>query len=158
MSALVRVACNGILVLGGVANCVLSPAGGFLFLVLGFFSVFFGVVRRRWRLEVRIRPSPPYPCFGGAPSTRGGRAELFVWPISWDTIGFLVCCCGFRFDSSDLRFSSLALVLWNLIAATFCLSMISFVRLWWWRGTDILGLHLPHSFFKKREVRAASRF
>jgi hypothetical protein len=43
----------GLLGLGGAADTVLSPTGGFPFPILGFFCVFFGMVRRQRHLEVR---------------------------------------------------------------------------------------------------------
>jgi hypothetical protein len=73
-------------------------------------SVFFGMVRRRLLPKVRIRFSPSYPRSGGASSIGGGHKELCVWRISRDPIVFRVGLCGFRPVSSDLRFSSLAVV------------------------------------------------
>jgi hypothetical protein len=39
---------DGLSGLGGMMDLGLSPESGFLFPILGFFYVFFGMVRRRW--------------------------------------------------------------------------------------------------------------
>jgi hypothetical protein len=101
---------DGLSGLGGTADPGLSPAGGFLFPVLGFFCVFFGMVIRWRHPKVRIRSSPPYSCSGGASSSGRGRMESCVRRISWDLVGFRDCLCGFRSVSFDLRFSSSAMV------------------------------------------------
>jgi hypothetical protein len=97
-------ASNGLSGLGGKAD-PRPLAGSF-----SFVYVFFGIVRRRQHPEVRIRFSPPYPRSGGASSTGGGRVESCVRRISWNLVGFCDCLCAFRSVSSDLRFSSLAMV------------------------------------------------
>jgi hypothetical protein len=103
-------ASDGLAGLGGTVDPGLSPAGGFPFPILGFFYVFFGIVRRRRHLEVRISYSLPYPRSGGASSTGGGRVESCVRQISWDLVGFRDRLCVFGSISSDLRFSSSAMV------------------------------------------------
>jgi hypothetical protein len=76
-----------------------------------FFGVFFiKMVKRRLHFEVRIRSSPPYPRSGGASCAGGGRVESCARRISWDPVGFRVRWCDFKSVSSDLRFSSLAMV------------------------------------------------
>jgi hypothetical protein len=75
-------ASDGLLGLGGTADPGLSPAGGFPFPVLGFFFVFFRMVRRQRYIEVRIRSSLPYPRSDGAPSTGEGRMESCLRRIS----------------------------------------------------------------------------
>jgi hypothetical protein len=88
-------ASDGLSGLGGMADLGLSLAGGFSFLVLGVFRVFFWVVRRRQYPEVRIRSSLAYPCFGGAPSASRGHVESCVWLIFSDLFGFCYRLCGF---------------------------------------------------------------
>jgi hypothetical protein len=136
----------------------LSTMGEFLVPILGFFCVFFGMVRRRRYLEVRIRSSPLYPRSGGPSSTGERRVESCVRRISWDLVGFHDRLCGFGSVSSDLWFSSSAmvarstvliigdgccsgtLVLWDLSMTTSRLSTTtSFAWLWWWRGEDGSG-------------------
>jgi hypothetical protein len=68
-------ASDGLLGLGGTADPGLLPAGGFMFPVLGFFYVFFRMVRRQRYIEVRIRSFLPYPRSDGASSTGEGRVE-----------------------------------------------------------------------------------
>jgi hypothetical protein len=113
-------ASNGLSGLGGTVDPGLSPARGFPFPDLGFFCIFFGMVRRRRYLEVRISSSPPYPRSDGASSTGGGRVESCVRQISWDLVGFRDRLCVFGSVSSDERFSSSAmvatLVLWSFWA------------------------------------------
>jgi hypothetical protein len=76
-----------------------------------FFGVFFAeMVKRQLHLEVRIRSSPSYPCFGGAYRASGGRVKSCARRISRDPVGFRVRWCGFRSVSSNLRLSSLAMV------------------------------------------------
>lgn len=71
----------------------------------------------------QIRSFLPCPRSCGAPSTGGGRVEVCVQRVPWDLVGFSdfrlipwvsvgihVCLCGFRSGSSDLWFSSLAMV------------------------------------------------
>jgi hypothetical protein len=60
-----------------------------LFVCLGFFSVFFGMLEQRLHLEDSLRSSLPYPRTGGASSTDGGRVESCVWQISWDQSFFM---------------------------------------------------------------------
>jgi hypothetical protein len=92
--------------IGGVAGHGLSPTGGFSSF-FRFFGVFFGMMRRRLHLKVKIRSSPFYPCSGGASSIDGGLCSR---RISWDSFGFRVRWCGFKSVSSNLRLSSLATV------------------------------------------------
>jgi hypothetical protein len=81
------------------------------------FYVFFRMVRR-WRYpEVRIRSSPPYPHFDGAPSATGGHVEFCLRRIFSDLFSFGIRWCGFRSVSSDLLLSSL-----TMIAALVCWS------------------------------------
>jgi hypothetical protein len=91
----------------------------------------------QWRHHVfRTRSS-------GGPSTGGGHMELFIWRISWDSVGFRVRSCGFRYGCSNLQLSSLVTVIAIVCnMTTFCLSTItnstttSFARLRWWRSED----------------------
>jgi hypothetical protein len=101
----------------------LSPAGGFPFLVLGFYCVFFRMVRRQRHPKVRIRSSLPYPRSGGAPSASKGRVESCVRRIISSLFGFGICWRGFRLVSFDLRLSSLAMV-----AALVCWSFGALAR------------------------------
>jgi hypothetical protein len=84
------------------------------FLVFRLFSVFwglflvsFGMMRRRLHPDGRIISSPPYPHSGGAPSAIKRHVKFCVRRIFWDLVHLCVCLCGYRFGSSDLRFSSL---------------------------------------------------
>jgi hypothetical protein len=66
-------------------------AGGwFRILCLGCFSMSsFEMVRWRLHLEIGIRFSPLYPCFGGASSAIRGRVQVCVLQISWDLVVFM---------------------------------------------------------------------
>jgi hypothetical protein len=55
--SVVHPAYDGLSDLGGVTDPGLSPMGGFLFLVLGFCSVFFVMVRRRRHHKVKNKVS-----------------------------------------------------------------------------------------------------
>jgi hypothetical protein len=54
------------------------------------FNVFFKLVRWWLHLEVRIRLSPPYLCFGDVSSANRARVEVCVLRISSDPVGFYV--------------------------------------------------------------------
>jgi hypothetical protein len=99
--------CSG---LWGMVDLGLSLAGGFSILVLGFFCVFFQMVRRQRHREVRMRSPLPSPRSSDAPSASGGRVESCVRWILWHLFGFGFRWCGFRSFSSDIRLSSLAMV------------------------------------------------
>ena len=75
-----------------------------------FFSIFFGMMRRWLHHDDRIRSSRPYPRSSGASSASGVRVEFYVRWISWDPVRLRIRLCGYKFGSSDLQFSSLALV------------------------------------------------
>ena len=78
--------------------------------------------RRRWLSEDGIRFFPPCPRFGGVFSIVGGRVEICLRRISWDSVGVCfrwihvdlvfirLCSCVHMLDFSDLRFSSSAAV------------------------------------------------
>jgi hypothetical protein len=74
--------------LGGMVDLGLSPAGGLPFFVLGFFCVFFWIVRRRRYPEGRIRSSLSYPRSVGAPIASRGHVESCVGWIFSDLLGF----------------------------------------------------------------------
>jgi hypothetical protein len=95
-----------------MADPGLSSAGGFPFSVLGFFCVFFKMVRWQRYLEVKIRSFPPYPRFGGASSTGGGCVESSVRRISWDLVGFRDRLCVFASVSSYGSHHRRWLLLW----------------------------------------------
>jgi hypothetical protein len=87
---------DGLLGLGDTTYHGLSPAGGFLFLVLGFIYVFFRMVRRQRYAKVGIRSSPLYPRFASVPRTSGGRVVSCVRRILLDLFNFHYRWCGFR--------------------------------------------------------------
>jgi hypothetical protein len=68
------------------------------------------MVKERLYLKVRIRSSPFFPHSGGASRAGGGRVESCARRILQDPVGFCVRWYDFRLISSDLRFSSLAMV------------------------------------------------
>jgi hypothetical protein len=68
-----------------------------------FFGVFFGMVRQRLHLEIRIKSSTSYPRSGDASSGDGGHVESCARRISWDSVGFRVRWRGFTSVSFDLR-------------------------------------------------------
>jgi hypothetical protein len=68
-----------------------------------------------------VRKSEPlYPRFRGAYNVVGGRVKSCVRLISRDPVGFRAHLCVFRLVSSDLRLSSIvmvvALVCWSFVA------------------------------------------
>jgi hypothetical protein len=85
-----------------------------------FFSVFFGMLSRQLRFDVRIKFSPLYPHFGGASSPAGGRVELYIRRMSQDLAVLHVLLCVFRSVSSDLPFSLMMMVAapvrWSFVA------------------------------------------
>lgn len=56
------------------------------------FRIFFGMLKRRLRLGVRIRSSPLYPRSGGASSANGKRMESFVRRIPGIQSVFMFVC------------------------------------------------------------------
>jgi hypothetical protein len=82
----------------------------FSLLVLGFFGVFFRMVRRRRLPKFRIMSFLSYPRFTGASSYGGGCMNLCVGRIPLDPVSFRVCWCGFRLGSSGTWFLVLAMV------------------------------------------------
>jgi hypothetical protein len=113
---------------GAMVDLGILPAGGFLFLVLGFFCVFFWMVRQRRYSKVRIRSFPPYPRFGGAPSASRGRVESCIQWIFSDLFSyhFISVFQVNLFRSMVVLFSdgccSGALGLWDLSTTIFRLS------------------------------------
>jgi hypothetical protein len=80
------------------------------FLFRLFSNVLFNIVRRWLHLEVRIRSFPSYLRFGGASSTFRGRVKFYVPLISPDLADFLSLWCGFKFGSTNLQVSGLAIL------------------------------------------------
>jgi hypothetical protein len=78
-------------------------------------------MRRRLSVDV-VRSSPSSPPFGDVSSIVGGRVEVSLWWISWDSVGVCLrwihvdpvfarlCPCVWRLGPSDLCFYSSAAV------------------------------------------------
>jgi hypothetical protein len=92
--------------------------------ILGSFNAFFGMVRQRRNLEVKI---PIVPCSDSAPSTGRWRLEFCVQQTSCDLVVFLVCSSGCWSASPSLWFSTLvmvsSLVHWCFRRLACCLSV-----------------------------------
>jgi hypothetical protein len=84
--------------LGGGPWFLASGWSRFLFRL--FFNVFFKVVRWQRYLDVRIRFSLPYPCFGMCLAPTEGVWRCASCGISWDPVGFCVRWFGFRSNYS----------------------------------------------------------